>query len=136
VIVIDASALAKYLLREEGWEEISHHIRREQVYSVDHVLKEVLNAIWKHCCLRGFINVNKAKELYECLKKLVENNVVIIEDEKLYLDKALEIALENHITVYDSLYIAQAISRRVQLLTSDALQAKIAKRMGVETILV
>jgi len=45
VIVIDSSSPAKYSLREEGWEVVSQYIRRG-VYSLDHALKEVSNAIW------------------------------------------------------------------------------------------
>lgn len=48
MIVIDASALSKYVLKEEGWEEVRRFVReRRPLYSVDHVLKECFNAIWK-----------------------------------------------------------------------------------------
>lgn len=42
--VIDASSLAKYVLREKGWCEVRKVLEEESV-SVDHVLKEVANAI-------------------------------------------------------------------------------------------
>jgi predicted nucleic acid-binding protein len=44
VIVVDASALAKYVLKEEGWREIRKVLEGGAV-SVDHVVKEVSNAI-------------------------------------------------------------------------------------------
>ena len=44
MIVIGASALAKHLLREEGWGNIEEYLVRA-VYSVDLIVKEVINAI-------------------------------------------------------------------------------------------
>jgi len=44
VIVIDASALAKFILREENWEKV-YEILSTEVVSVDHVVKEVANTI-------------------------------------------------------------------------------------------
>lgn len=46
MIVVDASALIKYLLHEDGWEQVSIYLReRRPLYTVDHVLKECSNAI-------------------------------------------------------------------------------------------
>ena len=57
MIVIDASALAKYLLREEGWTRVSRYVReRRPLYTVDHALKECANAVWKHTRLKGLID--------------------------------------------------------------------------------
>jgi len=135
VIVIDSSSLAKYLLREAGWEVISQYIRRGSVYSLDHALKEVSNAIWRHYCLKKAIEASKAKELYQALRKLIKAGAIILESEEQYIDEAVEISIEHHLTVYDSLYIAQAFHRRNALLTSDEKQAKIAEKMNIHTIL-
>ncbi len=45
MIVVDASALAKYILREEGWEKVYTLLASDYVVTVDHALKEVLNAV-------------------------------------------------------------------------------------------
>ncbi len=46
MIVIDASTLVKYLLREDGWIRVSQYIReRRPLYTVDHALKECANAV-------------------------------------------------------------------------------------------
>lgn len=45
-------------------------------------------------------------------------------------------SIKHHITVYDSLYIAQAFYRRSASPTSDKKQAEIAKKMSIHTILV
>ena len=132
MIVIDASTLTKYVLHEENWKEVSSYIKeRRPLYSIDHVLKEVGNAIWKHCILKGIINKSTAIKLYQSLLKLMEAKVIILEPEKIYLQKALQIALNQGITFYDSLYLAQA-QKYGELLTSDEKQAKIAVKLGIK----
>jgi predicted nucleic acid-binding protein len=44
VIVIDASILAKFVLREENWEKVYEILSKETI-SVDHVVKEVANTM-------------------------------------------------------------------------------------------
>ena len=136
MIVIDASALAKYVLHEEGWEQVGEYIKSKRpLASVDHVLKEVGNAIWKHCRIRGVINAAKAMRLYGKLLKLVETGVIVLEPETDYLLEAMQIALEYGVTLYDALYITHA-RRKGELLTSDRKQAEIASRNGIRVYLV
>ena len=45
MIVVDASLLAAFVLGEPGWERLASYVRGS--CSVDHVVKEVANAIWK-----------------------------------------------------------------------------------------
>ncbi|WP_252900442.1 hypothetical protein [Vulcanisaeta sp. JCM 14467] len=45
MIVIDASALTAFILKEPGWQSLSKYIMNS--VSVDHIIKEVMNAIWK-----------------------------------------------------------------------------------------
>ena len=131
MIVIDASALAKYLLREEGWTSIEEYLV-EGVYSVDLVVKEVANAIWKHVVVRKSIPVDLGLQIYRQLRRLVDEDVVILEGQEAYISRAVEVALHHGITVYDSLYIVQAL-RRGELLTSDGRQAEVARSLGVTT---
>jgi len=134
--VIDASALAKYVLHEEGWEAIGTYIReRKPLYSVDHVIKEVGNAIWKHCYLRRIIGYDEAMRLYRALLRLVDTGVIILEPEASYAEEALKIALQEGLTIYDSLYLAQA-RRLGELLTSDERQAETAAKLNVKVHLV
>jgi len=65
VIVIDASALVAYLLREEEFEEIRKYLRRG-VISVSLAPKEVSNAIltaWR----RGRISTEQAEAVLKAL---------------------------------------------------------------------
>ncbi len=136
MIVIDASALTKYILHEEDWERISAFIKkRRPLYSVDHIVKEVGNAIWRHCWLREVIDKTKAIKLYQAFLELINTGVIIIEPEVNYVQTALQIALEHGITLYDSLYIAQA-QKHGELLTSDRRQAKVATELGIKIHLI
>ena len=134
--VVDASTLAKYILHEEGWEEIGSLIRKKRpLYSVDHVLKEAANTLWKHCIRRRVIDEDTTLKLYQALLELTSTGAIILEPETEYLQAALEIALKHEITLYDSLYIAQA-QRRGELLTSDKKQAEIAEKLKIKVHLI
>jgi len=136
VIVIDASALTKYVLHEEGWEAIGTYIKgTKPLYSVDHIMKEVGNAIWRHSYLRKIIKQDEALRLYHALLKLMEAEVIILEPEIKYVGTALQIALQQGITLYDSLYLAQA-QRLGELLTSDEEQAEIASNLSIKVRLI
>jgi len=136
VIVIDASALTKYILHEESWEEVGSFIKdKRPLYSIDHLIKEVSNAIWKHHFLRRLVTLEDALKLYHGLNKLINTGVIMIEHEGKYLESAMKIALRHGITVYDSLYIAQA-QKLGEILTSDESQAKIASKLGVKVYLI
>ncbi|ABN70650.1 PilT protein domain protein [Staphylothermus marinus F1] len=130
MIVIDASSLAKYLLKERNWLSIEKYLE-QGVYSLDHVLKEVANAIWKHTVIYKRITKKQAILLYKQLRRLVDEEIIFLENQEEYMGKALEIALNHSITLYDSLYIACAI-KHGELLTSDAKQAEIAEALGVK----
>ncbi len=136
MIVIDASALVKYLLEEDGLQRVGPFIHgKRPLYSVDHVLKECLNALWKHCYLRRVLGVDTVMNIVRGLMKLVDTGVIVLEDERKYLEEALEISLRTGITVYDALYVAQALRYR-ELLTADRGQAEVARSMGIHVYLV
>jgi len=131
VIVIDASSLAKYLLRERNWEVIENYLVKT-VYSMDHIVKEVSNAIWKHVVLYRRIESDLGLQLYKQLKRLIHERIIVLENQEQYLDKAIELAIRYRATIYDTLYIAQAL-RYGELLTSDKIQAEIAKELNINT---
>ncbi|MEM0439137.1 MAG: PIN domain nuclease [Desulfurococcaceae archaeon] len=132
MIVIDGSALVKYLLYEDGWEEISRYIREMRpLVTIDHALKEVANGILKHKKLYSMIGDDKIIRLYRGFLELVRTGVIIIEPEDKYIAEALEIALNHDISIYDSLYISLAL-KYGELLTCDARQAEVASKLGVK----
>ncbi|MHA1590061.1 MAG: type II toxin-antitoxin system VapC family toxin [Candidatus Njordarchaeales archaeon] len=125
-MVIDASALAKYILKEPNWREIEKYLINAM--SVDHVVKEVSNAIWK-AYIRGFITIKDVEKKLHALMKLIGINIVLVNELEL-LEKAVEIAIKERIPVYDSLYIALAERERKPLITSDKKQAAIYEKRG------
>jgi len=131
VIVVDASALSAFILREEGWEELARYMVRS--LSVDHVVKEVANTIWKASCVRKVLTVNEALKAFKILLMMVRKNLVLHSELK-YLSMAMNISLKHSITIYDSLYIAQAIMENTSLLTLDEKQRRVAKALGVNTL--
>jgi len=132
VIVIDASALAKFILKEEGWERVADFLKAGTI-SVDHVMKETVNAIWKRLIQRE-ISFEDAKSMFEAMKEIL-SKAVVIENEMNYIDEAFEISIKRNITIYDSLYIALAKKKKLELLTSDEIQAQTASLEGVHAMI-
>jgi len=56
--VIDSSALAKFILREKGWEHV-RDILRERPRTLYLAVKEVANAIWRRTIHLKDINIKK-----------------------------------------------------------------------------
>jgi predicted nucleic acid-binding protein len=110
VIVIDASILVKFILKEEDWNKIADFLKAGTI-SVDLVIKETVNAIWKRV-MRKEISLEEAKSMFEAMKEIL-NKAVIIENEMDYIDEAFEISIRQNITVYDSLYIALAKKKKL-----------------------
>ena len=131
MIVTDASALAAFLLKEPGWKRLIPYLKNSM--SVDMVLKEVSNTLWKACMLRRIIDVSQALKLYKILESMIGKNL-ILESELNYLKDAFNIALRYKITVYDALYISLAKNKNLPLLTLDIKQAKSAENMEVKVI--
>jgi len=131
VIVIDASILVKFILKEEGWNKIADFLKAGTI-SVDLVIKETVNAIWKRV-MRKEISLEEAKSMFEAMKEIL-NKAVIIENEMDYIDEAFEISIRRNITVYDSLYIALAKKKKLELLTADEIQAQVASLEEVRAI--
>ncbi len=130
MIVIDASALVAIILKEEGWEDL---LDQSDVFlSVDLVLKEASNAIWS-AVFSNRLSKSEGVEAFSILKELFKGNILTKPQFK-YLDNAFELALKHEITIYDSIYIAQALQESLPLLTLDQKQAKAARAEGVEVL--
>ncbi len=132
MIAIDASSLAKYILKEENWRDFRDHLMNE-VFSLNLALAEVSNAIWKHNVLYGEVSKKQADKMFKALEKL--RDVVIFEPFEKYLGNAVKIAMDKKITVYDALYITQA---KVigKLITSEDKQKRVAKELGIDVIFI
>ena len=131
MIVIDASALVAFFLREEGWETLKPYVKTG--FSVDHVVKEFYNAVWRATYLLKTLDHESARRVLELFNSYIKNNL-ILEPEEKYINEAFNIALERGITVYDSLYIALALDKKTPLLTLDEKQRDTALELGVKVL--
>ncbi len=130
MIVIDTSVLIKYLLKEEGWEKVSEFLRNSgDLVSLEMALIEGANAVWKRYNLYRDIPIETAQRILDYLH--ATKGIILYENPLQYLPEGEKIALEHKITVYDALYIAQAL-KYGNLATSDEKQGKIAEKLGVE----
>ncbi len=130
--VLDASVLSKFILKEEGWREASNYVA--SAVSVDHVVKEVSNAIWK-AYRRKLIDFKDAEKKFSALISLLGVNLRLVDEGEL-LPQAFELAMRTNLTIYDSLYVVLAKREGLPLVTSDELQGSVANNEGVEVILV
>lgn len=131
--VIDASAIAKYVLREEHWEQVRDQLTLEPC-SLDLALAEVANAIWKHQVIYRKISGREAALLYEALQKLGAD-VLVLESFQGYLCAATELAVNEKLTIYDALYLVQA-QKYGYIVTSDDPQRTIAVKLGVDVVFI
>jgi predicted nucleic acid-binding protein len=62
VIVIDASALVAFFLREDGWETLKPYVKTG--FSVDHVVKEFYNAVWRATYLLKALDYESVRKVF------------------------------------------------------------------------
>ena len=135
MIVIDSSAFSKFLMKEENWKKVVSYLDPSlKPHAVDMLIVEGTNVIWKYAEKYRLITIKQTFGLYEQMMKLVNEGVIIVEPSKKYLKKALKIATECSVPIYDSLFLAQAKTLKAELITSDKKQSDIAKEIDVDVI--
>ena len=126
--MLDASVIAKLIMREENYRRAAEEIEVHGE-TMDLALIEVSNVILKYY-RRGELSLQEARERFRELQELSKSLKVVSSRE--FLEQAFEIALEKDLTIYDSLYIVGSDV----LITADAKQAREAERMGRQVTLV
>lgn len=135
MIVIDSYAFSKFLMRERNWEKVIPYLDPSlEPHTVDLLILEGANVIWKYAEKYRLITREQAFGLYEQMMKLVRKEVITVESSEMYLKRALEIAMEHKIPIYDCLFLAQAKALKAELITSDKRQGEIAKKIEVNVI--
>ena len=133
MIVIDSSAFSKFLMKEEDWEKVIPYLGpRLEPHAVDMLLIETTSVIWKYMRKYKLITREQALGLYEQMRKLIEEEVIILEPSEKYLQEALKIAMDYDLPIYDSLFLTQAKNLRAELITSDKRQEEVAREIGIE----
>ncbi|MCI4369535.1 MAG: type II toxin-antitoxin system VapC family toxin [Thermoplasmata archaeon] len=129
--VIDASAFAAFVLREEHWESIEG-VLREGPASVELLPLEATNAVltaWR----QKRLNPAEAREALRAIRELSELTVTLSSHSPL-LAGAWEIAHDEAVTIYDAVYIALARRERTALASRDQAQLVAARNVGVRTV--
>lgn len=128
-VIIDASAVSAFLLKEEGWKEIGKLLVRG-TSATELVVTESCNAILT-ALRRSRITEQEAKDLVDTLLSFVNTNIKIVQHEGILLD-AFKLAKENDLTIYDTIYISLAIKMSASLASRDSRQIEVAKRARVK----
>ena len=130
MIVIDASTLSKYILKEKGWEKIEEYLLLG--HSLELIQLEATNAIWKNHYLKRITKGDAIKK-FKALQMLCED-VLILQSSSEYIDEAFKFSIQEGVPIYDMLYILLALEEKASLITSDRNQAKLAKKFKIEVI--
>lgn len=126
LFVIDASFALAYLLPDEAiYQSIEEYFKRYEQRRAEFVSTpllpfEVMNGL-RSAVLRKCIDRENAKQLANLFMKLD-----ILVSETNY-GKALTLAIENQLTVYDASYLLLSREEQAPLLTLDKSLAKLAK---------
>jgi predicted nucleic acid-binding protein len=128
VIVADASAVIAFFFREENWDKLKIYMKT--IMSIDHVVKEFYNAIWKAVYLRRILAIEDAERIIRLFKNYRSKNMILKPEDK-YIDEAFKISSDENITIYDALYVAQALNNKMPLLSLDNRQRKVAQKLGI-----
>jgi predicted nucleic acid-binding protein len=137
MIILDANALIKLVLKEEfsemAREKVNEAIESgEMVASPEIAFSEALNAVWKH------VVFSKDIPKWEVTEHMV--NLLFIWDKIIKLEtvplaqKAMEIAIENRMNFYDSLYVAASKLNNAPLLTFDNGIVRKAAKLGIDVL--
>lgn len=114
-LVIDASALIKLYIDEEGSEAMEAAVQyADLLLAPDLLLPETANILWKYV-VRGQLSTADADEL---LGDILQMPIRFTASYDL-IESALRIAVDTKRTVYDSLYVALAIHANATLVTAD-----------------
>jgi predicted nucleic acid-binding protein len=128
--VVDASVVIEFVIGGENSATVDTFFERltssDRLFVPEFCLLECSNVIWKQARFHG-LEPDRAKSLIETLLLLKLRRVAV----SALLVKTLEIALRQHLAVYDSCYIALAKQFSLPLVTLDKLQAKAVNLEGV-----
>lgn len=114
-LVVDASVLIKLHIPEDGSPRAAAAVKGAgELIAPDLLWAEAGNILWKYV-RRGELAADDARQILTDMLRVPIRTVAAPE----ILGMALDIAVQTDRTVYDSLYIAAAVSAKAVLLTAD-----------------
>jgi predicted nucleic acid-binding protein len=127
-VIIDASVLSAFLLKEEGWKEIGE-LLVNGTCATELVITESCNSVLT-ALRRSRINEQEAEETIRSLVSFTNTNVKIFSQEEAIQD-AFKLAKESGLTIYDAIYIALAKKTGATLASRDPRQIEAARRSRI-----
>ena len=127
--VVDASVIAKFILKEKNWENLISVLKGSSTLEL--AINESTNAIWK-AFYRELISEKDATEKLRALILLMES--IEVRKSLNFLEDGLKISIKHKIPIYDSLYIAFALKEGKELYTCDNMQYKVSLKEGIRCI--
>ncbi|MGC9072506.1 MAG: MoaD/ThiS family protein [Acidilobus sp.] len=130
-MLLDTSAIVKYMAGEEGWERVGQVMRGS--YTLDVAIVEAANALARRVRSAKLSMEAALRALGSLLDGSDGLKVLGFRD---FIGRALELSSGEDITVQDALFIAAAVSVGAELVTADSRQAEVAARHGVPVMVV
>ncbi|MHA1401584.1 MAG: type II toxin-antitoxin system VapC family toxin [Candidatus Heimdallarchaeaceae archaeon] len=117
IIVIDASVLVKWFINESDskyaiWIRNQYIEGTIKIIAPDLILYEVLNAL-------KYSKIFDEKELKEISQTIIEYGITRYSFTKDLINTAIELAINNNLTIYDASYLSLAIHQKGILITAD-----------------
>jgi predicted nucleic acid-binding protein len=127
VVVVDASIALQWLARERHSEAAARLLGLERrLVAPDIMPVEVSNALWK----KGRQGDLEPRSVGPAVRALVGSGVVLVPTLPL-LPRAVDLATDLGLTVYDGIYLAASQNQGAMLATGDLHLARTARRLGL-----
>jgi len=118
---VDAGVMARWFIPGEEYEEEALKIRNDyaqgkiQLYAPTLIIYEVLNSIWE-AVTRKLMEIGQVKTYCQTIPKIMPTTIKFGSED---LERIMEIAVKEKITIYDAAYIIMAIKTKSTLITAD-----------------
>ena len=137
MIILDASALIKLVVREEHTDKVRALVSKaissgDVIAAPEIAFPESLNGLWKHVALLKDV---RREELPDRLAMLdfIWGRMLQLNSTKL-AQNALDVGVDNTLSIYDALYVTASLMNNAPLLTFDGPIIKKAGKLGIEIL--
>jgi predicted nucleic acid-binding protein len=113
-VVVDASVCAKWVVEEDHTAKAISLLQCDARHAPDHWQAEAVNVLWSKV-FKGDLTSSDAEERMMVLLRAPVAGTPVAD----LMPRAFAISVANAVTIYDSLYLALAEKRNIQLVTAD-----------------
>ena len=129
-LVVDASVAVKWVVEEE-FSDAARRLAGATLYAPDLLYIECANILWKKTTKGDLSRPQAARAL-----KDLQTSPVLIAGSGPLLEKALAIAELLRHPVYDCVYLALAVEKKIPLVTADERLARVAAHRKLPHVVV